>query len=195
MDKKKNRTVIAGVIILLIVMMIAAVLVVDKLGENIPRSSSTSILLQYTNADGSVPLGATRHADDGNFSFSLTVEPSADCLLMALVDYRVVPFYFDGRYNATHYLTGSPTNNYTGVVSVTNLPEGFHDVLILGLLSPFNYTSGPLRIIDRRRVSEVQRHRRERHEAGRLLREPVDGRQCRLLVRKPRVRHTDKKPV
>ena len=62
---------------------------------------------------------------------------------MALVDYRVVPFYFDGRYNTTHYLSGSPTNKYSGIISVTNLSEGFHDVLILGLLSPYNYTSGP----------------------------------------------------
>ncbi len=64
---------------------------------------------------------------------------------MALVDYRVVPFYFDGHYNATHYLSGSPTGKYSGLISVTNLPEGFHDVLILGLLSPYNYTSSPLR--------------------------------------------------
>ncbi len=117
MDKKKNRVIIAGVIILLIVMMIAAVIIVDKLGENIPRSTSSGLGFHYANTDGSVPVGATRHADDGNFSFSLTVEPSADCLLMALVDYRVVPFYFDGRYNATHYLSGSPTNKYAGVIS------------------------------------------------------------------------------
>lgn len=143
MDKTKNRVIVAGVIVLLIVMMIAAVFIVDKLGANIPRSSSSSILISYTNVDGSPFGGVTRHADDGNFSFSLTVEPSADCLLMALVDYRVVPFCFDGRYNATHYLTGSPTGNYSGVISVTNLSEGFHDVLLLGLLSPYNYTAGP----------------------------------------------------
>jgi hypothetical protein len=153
MEKKKNRAVIAGVIILLIVMMIAAVFIVNKLGENIPRGASYSIGFHYANTDGSVPIRYTQYADDGNFSFLLTVEPSADCMLMALVDYRVVPFYFDGRYNSTHYLAGSPmennsgvmSGNYSGLVSVTNLSEGFHDVLILGMLSPYNYTSSPLR--------------------------------------------------
>jgi hypothetical protein len=92
-------------------------------------------------------------AGDGNFSGILTIEPSADCLLMALVDYQVVPFSFNGSYDATHYLSGNydATNytgsctygTYTGVFSISSLSEGFHDVVFLGIVSPYNYSTSP----------------------------------------------------
>jgi hypothetical protein len=59
---------------------------------------------------------------------------------MALVDYQVVPFYFNGSYNKTHYLTGSRTNEYPGIIRVVNLTDGFHDVTIIGFVAPCNFT-------------------------------------------------------
>jgi hypothetical protein len=139
MDKGKLFIAVAAVILVIFTLALAWS-IVSLVRLEIP-SHTSSIGFTFKTADGSLPLWPTQHADDGNFSGLITVEPSADCLLMAMVDYRVVPFYFNGSYNTTHYLSGSPTDKYPGVFSVTNLSEGFHDVILLGLVSPYNYTS------------------------------------------------------
>ena len=70
----------------------------------------------------------------------MTVEPSDDCMLVALVDYRAVPFYFNGNYGKTRYLNGSQTGKYNGTFSVTNLSQGFHDMILVGFVVPDNFT-------------------------------------------------------
>ena len=83
-------------------------------------------------------------------------------MLVALVDYQAVPFYFNGSYGKTHYLNGSPTNNYYGTFSVTNLSQGYHDVVLVGFVAPdnFTYDARPADEPDGDRSPEVQCHRR-----------------------------------
>jgi hypothetical protein len=80
------------------------------------------------------------YADNGSISFNARIDPSDDCLLVCLVDYRVVPFYFNGSCNRTHYLAGSRINSYPGVIRVTNLSDGFHDVVVTAFVAPYNFT-------------------------------------------------------
>lgn len=142
----KGKCFIAVLVVLVIVLMFfLAWSIVSLKSALVPDNGGRigSIGLGFKTVNDSAILGSMHHADNGNFSGFITVEPSADCLLMALVDYRVVPFYFDGRYNTTHYLSDSLSGQYSGVFSVTNMSEGFHDVLIIGLVSPYNYSSDP----------------------------------------------------
>jgi hypothetical protein len=151
-ETSKRRVIIGAFFLLLIALVIIAVVLVNNESSKIPNSWSSGIGFQARDLAGSGLRDTVRNVSDGNFSGILTVEPSGDCMLMALVDYRVVPFYYNGSYNTTHYLSGSSGNpkysdstygNYTGMFSITNLSEGFHEVLFLGIVSPYNYKSTP----------------------------------------------------
>lgn len=153
-ETSKRRVIIGAFFLLLIALVIIAVVLVNNESSKIPTSWSSGIAFQARDLAGSGLRETVRNVSDGNFSGILTVEPSGDCLLMALVDYKVVPFWFNGSYNTTHYLSGSKGNtifkysdpdygSYTGMFSITNLSEGFHDVLFLGIVSPYDFTSTP----------------------------------------------------
>jgi hypothetical protein len=134
--------------ILIIVLIIAAVFLVTVLLKNFTQSKNNSIGF-LINQSGRGSAGTTQYAVDGNFSLPLTIEPSDDCMLVALVDYQAVPFYFNGSYGKTHYLNGSPANQYNGTFRVTNLSQGYHDVILAGFVVPCNFTYDASRQINR----------------------------------------------
>ena len=136
----KNKLIMAGIAaILIIVLIIAALYFVNVIRKEVPQSKTNSIGFRI-NLSGLGQVGTTQYAVNGNFSLPFTIEPSDDCMLVALVDYQAVPFYFNGSYGKTHYLNGSPTDNYYGTFRVTNLSQGFHDVVLVGFVAPYNFT-------------------------------------------------------
>lgn len=138
---KRNKQILIAAGIVIVIVIVAAVLVLPWLySRNLPETKTNSIGFHMKNLTGSGPLGDTVYTDNESFSFSVTVMPSDDCMLMALVDYQAVPFYFDGRLNSTHYLSGSRTGEYSGTVSITNLSDGFHDVVLIGFVAPYNFS-------------------------------------------------------
>ncbi|HEY3274245.1 MAG TPA: hypothetical protein VGJ92_10810 [Methanocella sp.] len=136
----KNKLITAGIVaILIIVLILVALFLANTLWGNFPQSKTNSIGFN-TNPGGLGNFSTTKYAVNGNFSLPLTIEPSDDCMLVALVDYRAVPFYFNGSYGKTHYLNGSPTNQYNGTFVVTNLSQGYHDVVLAAFVAPANFT-------------------------------------------------------
>ena len=108
----RNKMILIAVGILIVIVIAVVVIVIPRLTYT-PESKTNSIGFHIKNLTGSGPLGGTQYADNGSFSFLVTVQPSDNCVLMALVDYQAVPFYFDGRLNTTHYLSGSRTDEYS----------------------------------------------------------------------------------
>ncbi len=118
-----------------------------------------------------------QYARNGSFSgiwnYSASSDPpeNGSCLTLALVDYRLMPLYYNGS------LANSYTLRYQTPISVnvsfnlTWLQEGFHNVLFLTVRNPY---AEPLRIPGHEfpRVCgwilhAVQRDRGQRHQARR----------------------------
>lgn len=145
----KRNYLWAGLAILVLVwawavLIVAAPFLIHWLIPGPGPVKSNSLMTGYEVLNSSEPHNTTQQAPDGNFTFSFHIEPSDDCLLVTLVDYREVPFYFDGDYNTTHYLgNGSGMQgNYSGIIRVANLSEGYHDVILLSFVAPRNTSYG-----------------------------------------------------
>jgi hypothetical protein len=134
----KNKLLVAGIAaLLIIVLIVAAMFLANMFWAKAPKTNGIGFSI---NRGWPEAVGATQYAAGGNFSLPITVEPTDDCMLVALVDYQAVPFYFNGSYGKTHRLNGSPTGEYSGIISVTNLSRGFHDVVLAGFVAPDNFT-------------------------------------------------------
>lgn len=111
-----------------------------------------SLGMSYSGNNGS-SLNETQYSSDGSFAGRIYVEGTANTLLVALVDYNVTAFSYNGSVNTTHMIPAKSFINETGYVTptdpamtkgafnVTGIPEGFHDVQFLGFVDPYNYSS------------------------------------------------------
>ncbi len=87
--------------------------------------------------------------DDGNLSGSFTFESPDDILLLALVDYNVTPFYYNGSHGIAHNILATPgewrTNNNSGRFRITGIPEGYHAIDFIAITNPYLNDSGSTR--------------------------------------------------
>lgn len=111
-----------------------------------------SLILQgNTERSGSLSWGTTNDTgeafqpvcqeNDGNLSGAFTFRSSDDLLLLALVDYNVTPFYYNGSYGRSHFISAAPgaTGGFysTGQFCVPGLQGGLHDVYIAVVMNPY----------------------------------------------------------
>lgn len=61
-------------------------------------------------------------------------------LVLAFIDYNSTPFYYDGNVSSIHIINISPMNLSQGYFNITNIPDGFHDILLLAFLDPYNHS-------------------------------------------------------
>lgn len=143
----KKIHVLAGLIVLALLIVIAAYVITIFIPMILfmydpPETKSNSILHYITAVNGSEPYRAMQQAENSSFSFMTNVEPTDDCLMMVLVDYRAVPFYFNGTYTQTHLFWNSSgkEGHYSGTVQVPNLSDGFHDLTLVYFVPPANFS-------------------------------------------------------
>lgn len=152
----KNLKILAAAIAVIAIVCIVAIIalyawrlyVFSTLGSG---GSLGSLLLSYSQENGS-QLNQTQYAPDGSFSGRLYVEGTADTMLIALVDYNVTAFGYNGSTNKTHIIPIKAYVNNTGYVTpydpstpkeyfnVSGMPDGFHDVQFLGFVDPYNFS-------------------------------------------------------
>jgi len=67
------------------------------------------------------------------------INKSNEYLIFALVDYKQVPFYVDGKLNLTHLIKLKPMEYRFLKIKVENLSEGYHDLFVGVFLDPYNH--------------------------------------------------------
>lgn len=156
-----NIKILVAAIVVFVVVCIVALIALYAWNIFMVRSYGTagnsgSLGFQYSGENGS-QLNPTQHSPDGSFKGSLYVEGTADTMLMAMVDYNVTAFSFNGSINETHMIPTRAYINETGYVlpfdpvrlketfNVSGMSEGFHDVALLGFVDPYNYSGSDWR--------------------------------------------------
>jgi hypothetical protein len=61
-------------------------------------------------------------------------------LLFALLDYKQIPFYFNGSKNETHLISLGPMEEELCPFKIEGLPPGFHDLLFVIFLNPYEHS-------------------------------------------------------
>lgn len=126
--------------VILAILIMAAPILLYLILPGPGEGKTNSCMTKYYVMDSPDPHNRTQYVNSGDFTFSFQIVPSDDCMLVTLVDFQTVPFYFDGDYNTTHYLgngSGMP-GNYSGIIRVANMSEGYHDVVLLAFVAPGN---------------------------------------------------------
>jgi hypothetical protein len=110
--------------------------------------------LNYYSDNGSLSSEA-QYARNGTFKGNLTIEADSRTMLIGLLDYHVIPIYYNNSVNLTHLIDPSSydqeNKTYDAGFSVTNISRGFHDVMLVAFMDPYNNTNakwgydGPIR--------------------------------------------------
>jgi hypothetical protein len=104
------------------------------------RGISSSITWgNQTEQDYSEPIYAENGTVNGHFS----IQVHYPTLVMAMVDEKVVPFFYNGSLNETHLVyPGDDPEMYVPndpAFEITGIPAGVHDVTILTFLDPYDF--------------------------------------------------------
>jgi hypothetical protein len=102
------------------------------------------ISTHLTGENGAVlPYQGPVLAPNGTLSLDFSLQAYYLTLVMALVDGKVVPFYYNGSVNTTHMIdVGENASTYMPVdpeFKIMGLSEGVHDVTILTFVDPYNF--------------------------------------------------------
>ncbi len=73
---------------------------------------------------------------EGSLQITNAINQKNEYLIMALVDYKLVPFSVNGSKNNTHIVTLDSMETQLYPFEIENLTAGFHDILILTFLNP-----------------------------------------------------------
>jgi hypothetical protein len=110
--------------------------------NNLPDGFGTGY---FATPNGSIPLYPTQYIQNGTFKGYFEVmngfPQRYQFLVMALVNYKVVPFYYNGTINSTHVVELDPKSTDTYAFNITDIPDGLNDVYFLVFLDPFNNSS------------------------------------------------------
>lgn len=90
------------------------------------------------------PFNYTLYVNDGSFDGYMVIDNHFNhenqYLVLALLDYKVIPFFYNGTVSTTHIVNVSPMDMNHGYFNITNIPNGFHDILFLAFLDPYNHS-------------------------------------------------------
>jgi hypothetical protein len=99
----------------------------------------------YTNTTPASFLNITQHLQknesmEGRVQITNAIHQKNDYLIMVLVDYKSVNFSINGMKNKTHIVTQGPMISQIYTFEIENLTAGFHDVIILTFLNPYEHS-------------------------------------------------------
>ncbi len=141
-DLKIFALVIAALVIICILIGIYAIYLPFTLSYVDDRNMGISSSITWENQTDQ-NYGGPVYAENGTVKGHITIQAYYPTLVMAMVDEKVVPFFYNGSLNETHLVdpeenTGMYVPN-DSAFEITGIPVGVHDVAILTFLDPYDF--------------------------------------------------------
>jgi len=90
------------------------------------------------------PFNNTLYVNNGSFDGYMVIDNHFNhenqYLILAFLDYNAIPFYYNGTVSTIHIVNMSPMGMNHSYFNITNIPNGFHDILFLVFLDPYNHS-------------------------------------------------------
>lgn len=96
----------------------------------------------YSDFNASIPQHSTQYIkyDELNGYLELLNGYRSDnkFLVMTLLDYRVIDFNYNNSVSKIHFVNMPPMKTFVSQYNITDIPSGYHDIVILTFLNPYN---------------------------------------------------------
>ena len=113
---------------------------VRALSQNAPNNSFG--IATYRDFNTSIPLYPTQYINSDQFNGYLEVmnnyNRSNQFLIMALLDYQLIPFNYNSSIGMTHFINVSPNKGYIYPFNITGITSGYHDLTFLSIENPYD---------------------------------------------------------
>lgn len=101
-------------------------------------------LFYFSNANCTIPINRNLPISNGSFYGYLTITNGMikdyDFLVLALDDYKVVPFEYNGIISTNHSITVPSMTSYIGPFSISNISNGSHDIALIAFPNYDNHS-------------------------------------------------------
>jgi len=100
----------------------------------------------YKDIDGTMPINHTEYLQNNEFNGHIKMingykTQNNQYLMLALLDYKIVPVYYNGIISAKHLFNLSPMESIIYPYKMANISAGYHDMMILNFKNPDNHST------------------------------------------------------